>query len=125
MTIVETPPRNETEAALPYVIELARTLETYSDLASANDLDTNDIASLLVALTRASEFAQTEAGRLGLLAREKGVGPHMSSRSTGEWLAHQTRTAPSSAHRLLRHAETAQRFSAFYFAQDSAVRFAH
>ncbi len=117
MTVVEAPPH--TEPALPYVIELARTLETYSDLASANDLDTNDIASLLVTLTRASEFAQTEVGRLGLLAREKGVGPHMSSRSTGEWLAHQTRTAPSSAHRLLRHAETAQRFSAFYFAQDS------
>ncbi len=74
MTIVEAPPQIETGSALPYVIELARTLETYSDLASANDLDTNDIASLLVTLTKASEFAQTEVGRLGLLAREKGVG---------------------------------------------------
>lgn len=110
--------QNVSETALPYVAELARTLETFSELSAVDDLDTNDIAELLVALTKASEFAQAEVGRLGLLAREKGVGAHMSSRSTGEWLAHQTCTTPSHAHRLLARAETAETFVAFYFALD-------
>ena len=119
MTVVEAPLQTDPELALPYVVELARTLETFGDLDAMNDLDTDDIAELLVTLTKASEFAQAEVGRLGLLAREKGVGPHMSSRSTGEWLAHKTRTTPSHAHRLLARAETAERFGSFYFALDN------
>ena len=101
MTVVEAPLQTNPKPALPYVVELARTLETFGDLAAMNDLDTDDIAELLVTLTKASEFAQAEVGRLGLLAREKGVGPHMSSRSTGEWLAHKTRTTPSHALSLI------------------------